>query len=146
MVALATEISAEEARTAPYFIPHVMPERGPLWMDQPRSGLVGMTRDSTRAAVARAVVEGVLFTDRMVLESTIPPGTEPIALTGTSGSDLRLPQFLADSLGRSPDVVVEPDLPAIGAAALCAESLTGHRPPPVSGTQLVLVPKTRPQW
>ena len=128
LVAMAAGATQEEITSAPFFVAHVMPERGPFWFEQPCAGLVGVTRETTRTELARAVVEGVIFADRMVLEATIPSGDESIYLTGAFGQDPILPQLLADATGREFDVVLEADLPAIGAAAMCAEAIHGKPP------------------
>lgn len=128
IIGLANSLSPDEVETAPFFIPHVMPERGPFWFEQPCSGLTGMTRTTSRAQLARGVVDGVLFADRMVLEATIPPGDQAIYLTGAFGEDPVLPKLLADATGRVYDVALEPDLPAIGSAAMCAEAVHGVIP------------------
>lgn len=123
MIRLANKLSPDETDTAPFFIPHVMPERGPFWFEQPCSGLTGMTRSTTRGQLARAVLDGVLFADRMVLEATVPPGDQAIYLTGAFGEDPVMPKLLADATGRTYDVALEPDLPAISTAAMCAEAV-----------------------
>lgn len=125
LVQQASTVSATDLADAPLFVPHLMPERGPMWLIDPRSGIHGLTRTTTRAQLARSVVEGVLLADRMVLETIIPPGDEAIYLTGAFGRDPVLPQMLADATGRSFDVALEPDLPAIGGAAMCAEAADG---------------------
>ncbi|MGC3995624.1 MAG: FGGY-family carbohydrate kinase [Propionicimonas sp.] len=125
LVRLAAGVSGESALGAPFFVPHVMPERGPFWFEEPCSGLTGMTRSTTREQLARGTLDGVILADRMVLEATIPPGDEVVYLTGAFGEDPVLPQLLADATGRSFDVALEPDLPAIGAAAMCAEVVRG---------------------
>ncbi|MFT4108666.1 xylulokinase [Propionicimonas sp.] len=123
LVRLGAGIDGDEVLTAPFFVPHVMPERGPFWFEQPCAGLTGLHRSTTRAQLARGVLDGVIFADRMVLEATIPPGEDVIYLTGAFGEDPVLPQLLADATGRTFDVALEPDLPAIGAAAMCAEAV-----------------------
>ncbi|MFT3832110.1 MAG: FGGY-family carbohydrate kinase [Micropruina sp.] len=125
VIRLASGLSPDEVETAPFFIPHVMPERGPFWFEQPSAGLTGVTRSTTREQLARAIVDGVIYVDRMVLEATVPPGDQAIYLTGAFGEDPVLPRLLADATGRTYDVALEPDLPAIGAAAMCAEAV--HR-------------------
>ncbi len=122
----AASIAPDDAAEAPFFIPHLMPERGPLWLDVARSALVGLTASTTRQQLAWAIVEGVVLADRIVLESIVPPGDAPIYLTGPFGADALLPQVVADVTARTYDVVLEPDLPAMGAAAMCAASL--HAP------------------
>lgn len=122
LVRLGGALAGTDAAAAPLFVPHVMPERGPFWFERPCAGLTGLARSTSRAQLARGVLDGVIFADRMVLEATIPPGEEVVYLTGAFGEDPVLPQFLADATGRSFDVALEPDLPAIGAAALCADA------------------------
>lgn len=126
LVGLAASIVGEEALAAPLFVPHVMPERGPFWFDKAYAGLTNLGRSTSRAQVARGVLDGVIYADRMMLEATIPPGDEAVYLTGAFGEDPMLPQMLADATGRDFDVVLEPDLPAIGAAAMCAETIHGR--------------------
>lgn len=128
LIRLATELPHEALDGAPVFVPHLMPERGPFWFEQPCAGLAGLTRSTTRAQLARAVLEGVIFADRMLLESIIPPGEETIFLTGAFGEDPVLPQLLADATGRSYRVALEPDLPAMGAAAMSAAALGQETP------------------
>ena len=126
LVRLAAGLTRDEVLTAPMFVPHVMPERGPFWFEQPCAGLTGFDRSTTRAQLARGVLDGVIYADRMVFEATIPPGDELVYLTGAFGEDPVLPQLLADATGRAFDVAPEPDLPAIGAAAMCAQASRGE--------------------
>lgn len=122
LVALAAKADADEIGRAPVFVGHVMPERGPIWLADPRTALVGVTRHTTRTELAHAILEGVLLTDRMVMEATVPAWIQAIRLTGAFGSDLSLPQAMADMMGRSFDIITEADLPAIGAAMMAAAS------------------------
>ncbi|MFT3970333.1 MAG: FGGY-family carbohydrate kinase [Micropruina sp.] len=128
IIRLTATLSPDDVASAPFYIPHVMPERGPFWFETPCAGLTGMTRSTTRAQLARGVLDGVIFADRMILEATIPPGKQAIYLTGAFGEDPVLPQLLADATGRRYDVALEPDLPAIGAAAMVAEAVHGRVP------------------
>jgi xylulokinase len=122
LIRLAATNPLGRATGAPVFVPHVTPERGPLWLDSPASGLLGLTATTSLEQVARALVDGVVFADRLVLESTLPPSDDPIVLTGSFGDDRSLPQRIADLTGRRLIVVTEPDLPAIGAAAMAAQA------------------------
>lgn len=111
-----------EPADAPVFIPHLTPERGPLWLDRPASGVLGLTASTTGSQFARALVDGVVFADRLVLEATLPVDDDPTFLTGSFGDDLSLPQRISDLTRRRLLTVTEPDLPAIGAAMMAAES------------------------
>lgn len=136
MIQEAYAISREDAVAAPFFIPHVMRERGPLWFEQPCCKLVEVTRETTRAQVARAIVDGVLLTDRMVLEACVPKDSGSIYLTGAFGSDEAFPQMLADILDADLDLVDESYLPAIGAAGMCGQSVEGLTLPAVSSRRV----------
>ena len=114
---------------APVFIPHVMPERGPLWLTEPRTALIGMVAGTGERQAARGVLEGVLFADRMIIESCVSPDQGPVLLSGAFGSDVAVPQMLADLLDKDIRVVDEGHLPSIGAAAMAVETLEGHAVP-----------------
>ena len=111
---------------APVFIPHTRPERGPLWFAEPRTALLGAIPDPAAPSAARGVVEGVLFADRMIIESCIGAQQRTLYVSGAFGFEPELPQLLADALDRDILVVDESHLPAIGAAAMCAEVLDGQ--------------------
>ena len=103
------------------FVPAFVGLGAPHWEAEARGTIVGVTRGTTTAHLARAALESMAFATREVLE----------AMTGASGlalGDLRvdggasandwLMQFQADVLGvpvRRPDVV---DSTALGAAGL----------------------------
>lgn len=142
MIRNAYGITADEALTAPYFIPHVMQERGPLWFDRPCARILEITRDTTENQMARAVVDGVMLVDRMILRSCVPREQGSVYLTGSFGSEERFPQMLADILDADLDLVDESYLPAIGAAGMCGESVEGLTLPEVSSRRI----RPRPEW
>jgi len=142
LVATAFRTRPDEIGQAPVFIPHTRPERGPLWFAEPRTALLGAIDDPAAPAVARGVVEGVLFADRMIIESCIEEQQRTLYVSGAFGFEPELPQLLADALDRDILVVDESHLPAIGAAAMCVAVLAGHA---VSPPQARLV-QPRPEW
>jgi xylulokinase len=93
--------------------------------------LLGAITDTAAPSAARGVVEGVLFADRMIIESCIGAQQRTLYVSGAFGFEPELPQLLADSLDRDILVVDESHLPAIDAAAMCVEVLDGKvvRPP-----------------
>ena len=127
---------------APVFIPHTRPERGPLWFAEPRTALLGAIPDPAAPAAARGVVEGVLFADRMIIESCIGAQQRTLYVSGAFGFEPELPQLLADALDRDILVVDESHLPAIGAAAMCVEVLDGHVVAPPQARRV----RPRPEW
>jgi len=123
--------------TTPIFVPHVTAERGPFWLDEPVSAVVGATSQTSPGQLASALVNGVVFADRLVLEATLPASDLPLLLTGAYGDDLALPQRISDLCSRPLLVTSEPDLPAIGVAMLAAEAVHGSVPDFGPATQLV---------
>lgn len=108
---------------APWFIPHVRTERGPFWMDAPHAGFIGMTADVDEVAAAWAAVEGVLFTDRLMLESFSRNSTGHVVLAGDVRDGGAFAQLASDLCAVPMSVNNESHLPAVGAALLAAEAL-----------------------
>jgi xylulokinase len=142
MIGTAGRAQPQHMSNAPVFIPHVRAERGPLWFAEPRTALLGLLTDTATPAAARGVVEGVLFADRMIIESCISSEQRTLCVSGAFGADPELPQMLADALDREIQVIDESHLPAIGAAGMCAEVLRGVRIPPPPARSV----KPRPAW
>lgn len=130
---LIDDAFATSALGAPEFIPHVLPERGPLWIGTPQSALVGLSPATTREQAARAVLEGVLFVDRLVIESCVTRHQTGLHLAGTFADSSPMPQVLADAFQRPVHVLNEPSLSALGAAAMALEAIERrHVPVPAS--------------
>lgn len=142
LVSTAFRAEARDMAGAPVFIPHTRPERGPLWFAEPRTALLGVIPDTALPAAARGVVEGVLFADRMILESCVGAEQRTLYACGAFGFEPELPQLLADTLDRDVLVVDESHLPAIGAAAMCAEVLGGRVIAPPAARRVT----PRPHW
>lgn len=142
LVGTAFGARPDQMADAPVFIPHTRPERGPLWFAEPRTAMRGDIPDPATPAAARGVVEGVLFADRMIVESCIGDQQRTLYASGAFGFEPELPQLLADVLDRDILVVDESHLPAIGAAVMCVEVLEGAVVAPPHA-RLV---RPRPQW
>lgn len=117
--AMAADVKA--IQRAPWFIPHVRTERGPFWIDSPRAGFIGMTADTDEDAAAWAAVEGVLFTDRLILESFSRTSTNEVVLAGDVRAGGAFAQLASDLCAVPMSVNNESHLPAAGAALLAAE-------------------------
>jgi len=142
VVGAAYRATPGETATAPVFIPHTRPERGPLWFAEPRTELLGIGPDIAAPAAARGIVEGVLFADRMIVESCIGSCQRTLYVSGAFGDEPELPQLLADVLDRDILVVDESHLPAVGAAGMCSEVLDGHVLDPPAARQV----RPRAEW
>lgn len=134
-VAAAASLDLSEIAAAPFYLPHVIPERGPLWMSEPASGLLGLGKDETAdsRSVALAVVEGVLFADRLVLEQ-VARGAEVVHVATDLSNGTDFVQLAADLLNREIVVVGESHLSAFGAACLAASGFGVTLPNTVAGT------------
>jgi xylulokinase len=107
---------------SPFFIPHVRAERGPLWIEEPQAGFLGLTAETDETAAAWAAVEGVLFADRLILESFPYDPTKKTLLAGYVSGGEAFTQLAADMFSAPMQVSAESHLPAVGAALLAAEA------------------------
>lgn len=122
MVNQAMTSSTTSIASAPFFIPHVRAERGPLWIEKPMAAFIGMTADTDEAAAAWAAVEGVLFTDRLISESFPEDSSKETLLVGDVSGGEAFTQLAADLFAVPIRVGQESHLPAVGAALLAAEA------------------------
>lgn len=79
------------------FIPHLMGERSPWWNDRARGCFLGLTSRQGREAMLRAVMEGVGYTFRIILDSLhLNPGHKPLKVVGGGGRNAAWLSILAD--------------------------------------------------
>ncbi len=100
-----------------YFVPALTGLGAPDWDPAARGAIVGITRGTTAAHLARATLEAIAFQVRDVVDTLDVPLTELSADGGASANDL-LCQLQADQLGvpvRRPRVL---ETTALGAAFL----------------------------
>ncbi len=142
LIADASRADPKQVAEAPIYIPHVTAERGPLWLPEARTAMVGLTATTDRASAARGVLEGVLLGDKMVLDHCVSARQPDVLLAGTHTKDQLMPQLLADVLGRTIHLVEETHLPAVGAALMCLEVFSGTVRAVPSGPGIT----PRPQW
>jgi len=120
------EISAlvaagDRDRSTPIFLPHLQGERAPLWDPAARASLSGMDGSMGPAEIARAVLEGVAYSVRLLLASLeASAGRSAVQLLhagGGSRSDIWC-QIRADILGRPLRRTANGDAGLLGAAIL----------------------------
>jgi glycerol kinase len=104
-----------------YFVPALTGLGAPWWDPHARGTIVGITRGTTKAHLARAAVEAMAFQTRDVMDRmAAEAGMAPSALNvdgGASAMDL-LCSFQADLLGVTVRRPVQQETTAIGAAYL----------------------------
>lgn len=83
------------------FLPYLLGERSPRWNPQARAAFVGLTMRHRRDDLLRAVLEGVAFNLRVILEALVAQGTaiSELRIMGGGARSLVWCQVLADILG-----------------------------------------------
>jgi glycerol kinase len=121
--ALAASLSGNDGV---YFVPALVGLGAPDWEPHARGTIVGLTRGTTRAHLARAALEAMAYATRDVLGDMREQGQVPFDRLrvdgGATGNDW-LMQFQADVLGvpvERPDLVETTALGAAGLAGLAA--------------------------
>ena len=104
-----------------YLVPAFVGLGAPHWDADARGALVGLTRDTGRAEIARAALEAVAYQTRELLEASVADGARPptsLRVDGGLTANGWAMQFLADQLGMPVERPVVPETTALGAAAL----------------------------
>ena len=113
-----------------YFVPALVGLGAPDWEPEARGTIVGLTRGTTRAHLARAALEAMAFSTRDVLGDMRSQGGVPfdrLRVDGGASANDWLMQFQADVLGvpvERPDLVETTALGAAGLAGM-AEGVWG---------------------
>jgi xylulokinase len=122
----ASEISdlagqADLTRDLPIFLPHLEGERAPLWDTTARGSFAGLSSSMAAPELARAVLEGVAYSARLVLEALeASAGCKPATINHSGGgaaSDVWC-QIRADILNRPVRRTKMRDAGVLGAAVM----------------------------
>jgi ribulokinase len=105
------------------FLPYLMGERSPVWDARASGSFVGLGLHHGRAALYRAVLEGVAFALRHNIEAGMREvqalDEQLVVVGGASHSDLWM-QIIADVTGRTVFTITEDAEASLGAALLAA--------------------------
>ena len=104
-----------------YFVPALVGLGAPYWDPYARGTIVGLTRGSGRAHVARAALEAIAYQTRDVLESMRRDSGIALEVLGVDGGaavNNLLCQFQSDILGVSVERPAVSETTALGAAYL----------------------------
>jgi xylulokinase len=121
--------SAQHGRPGIVFTPYLQGERAPLWDADVRGSFLGLGSSTTQADLSRAVLTGVAFSARHVLERVEEAGGLPLPSLTFSGGGARSDlwtQLHADALGRPIERLRVHDSAALGAALLGAVGVKRH--------------------
>jgi len=122
---LAVHVRPEEVGVM--FAPWLTGERVPLWDDHARGAFVGIGIDHGLPHLTRAVIEGIAYQLRWVLDYAEAFGVpiDDLRLIGGHGLGGVLPQVVADVLGKPLELVADPQHAGARGAALCALAACG---------------------
>ncbi len=104
------------------FLPFLTGERGGLAGPHSHGGWLGLRASTSRAELARAALEAMVFTLRRAAELLGPLGPR-ITFTGGGGREPLIRQLIADSLGVPVQRIEVRSASATGAALLAAQAV-----------------------
>lgn len=116
----ADETAAGDAESDVVFLPYLVGERSPHNDVRARGAFVGLSANTTRGEMSRAIMEGVTFALKDCLEVARSNGVAPTRTTlcggGARGKVWR--HIIADALGLPVDILQTEQGPSLGAAIL----------------------------
>ncbi|SHI23008.1 xylulokinase [Sporobacter termitidis DSM 10068] len=124
-----------------YFLPYLMGERSPHNDPAARGALIGLSMDSTRADITQAVLEGVAFGLRDMLEAARAPDLR-IERSKICGGGARSPlwkEIIANVLNLELECVETEEGPSYGGAILAAVACGEYRSVQEAAEKLVKV-------
>lgn len=123
---MAAAASVDPGAGGVLFQPFLTGERGGVAGSDDRGGWTGLHVGTTRADLARAAVEGVVFAIRAAVELLAVVDPEPVLLTGGATRSGLVVQLLADVLGRPVRPLGLRSASAVGAALLAGRGAGLH--------------------
>lgn len=125
------------------FVPALSGLACPHWDRQAKGGWLGLSLDTDRTLLVRAVLEGVAFRTAEVINSidALAPLRGAISIDGGMSRSPAFCQFLADTLGRDIKVSSEPECTALGLAALVLDAQGESLPTPEAARMLTPSPQ-----
>ncbi|MCY6381924.1 FGGY family carbohydrate kinase [Hoeflea prorocentri] len=107
-----------------YFVPALAGLACPHWDRDARGSWMGLSLDTTKQDMVRAILEGIAFRTAEVVEAidAVQPIAGPITIDGGMSANTYFAQFLSDTLAIPLRVSDEPELSALGVGMLAAEA------------------------
>jgi xylulokinase len=118
-----TATSDAAAVDGPVFVPYIAGERAPVWRGDVRGVMLGLDAEHGPAAIARATLLGVGYSARHVLETAlglVGQSAERVRVAGVAATNPVWRAIRLETLGRSIELVSEPQVTGLGAAMLGA--------------------------
>ena len=118
-----------DGENLPIYLPYIYGERAPLWRADIQGGFYGVTGNMRKSEFAAAVLEGISFAEKQVLESAEELNGEThdtVKLGGHAGNDARWEKIRLQTLGRNIARYDDVDTTNRGAAILAHAVLSGN--------------------
>ncbi len=127
-----------------YFLPYLMGERSPHNNPYAKGTFIGMTMDTTRAHMTQAVLEGVAFAFRDMLEIARSLGIKPerTKICGGGAKSRLWIKILANVLNLKIDILEAEEGPSLGAAILAASACGGYKDIKDAAEKIIKVSET----
>lgn len=129
------------------FLPFLNGERAPFLAPKATGSLLGLTTETSRGSIARAVVEGITMSlnhgIQVAAEESDVRDLVHITLCGGGSSSSEWAQLVANVTGASVQVDNRPDLGAIGVASIISPSIAKKADKSDSSDQLYLPNENR---
>lgn len=127
-----------------YFLPYLMGERSPYNNPNAKGTFIGMTMDTTRADMTQAVLEGVAFAFRDMLEVAKKLGihVERTKICGGGAKSRCWIKILANVLNLKIDIPENEEGPSMGAAILAAVACGEYRNVEEAAERMIRIAET----
>ena len=123
------QIALEQPTGKLLYLPYLQGERSPFIDPHARGVWLGMNRQTNRATLTRAVLEGTCFAFRHALHAVSEVRVEELILTGGTSRSDSFCQLFANVLGIPIKVLAEPELTGLrGALASCQPESASPEP------------------
>jgi gluconokinase len=122
------------------FLPYLTGERAPIWDSESCGNFFGVRLQHTRADFSRAVLEGICFAMRDVLDA-VQENSEPITQINISGGFTKSAiwvQTLADITGKKLAILQADDASAVGAAFIALNVIGAIKDYPKASNDLTI--------
>lgn len=124
----AQELCSEHPPRPLIFLPYLLGERTPYWDGDLRGALLGLDADTDSSEIRRAVMEGVAYVNRVILERAEAAAGQRFTELRIGGGGARSAvwnQIRADVLGRTVLAATEPETGLVGCLATARAALSG---------------------
>jgi xylulokinase len=121
------------------FIPHMRGSGAPFWDPKMTGSFLGLKTTNTPQELLRAVLEGLAFQARMIVEmheQIAESPVEALCVVGGSGKNLLWQQIKADVIQKPIEICEEPEASLLGAAILAGVGVGLFKDIATASTQL----------